>query len=320
MSETTETEPRGLYERLKSQDEGWELWGQLAVGLLALQIGAYAVAFLRIGEPSIIAYSIVIALLGVLTMPLMFWGLLRALFRPPAWRLSRTIAFGCLLLVGLLGNVSFLSAPVSTGDWTSEREFRLPFDGPWTTLAGGDDKTHNYHATTPAYRWGYDFAPLVDGARYEGDGSELEDHHCYGTPVLAPVDAEIVSVLGAERDNAPGDYDANTILGNHIIMKVDADEFLFLAHLKHGSLQVGSGDRVTAGEVVAKCGNSGRTQTPHLHVHMQNDREFPLAESLPLRFHNYLADGEFVELGMPKGGEEYIDGKGQIVEHRPDGG
>lgn len=322
MSETTETteateeeSPRGLYERLKSQDDRWEVWVKLGVGLLALQIGAFAVAYLRLGEPSVIAYSMIISLLGVLTMPLMFWGLIRALFRPPVWRLSRTVGFGCLLLVGFLGNASFFPAPVSTGDWTSDNEYRLPFDGQWTTLAGGHAKDRNYHATTPAHRWGYDFAPVVDGERYQEDGSKLEHHYCYGAPVVAPVNAEVVRVLGSERDHKPGEHDPNIILGNHIVMKVGPDEFLFMAHLKNGSLQVGSGEQVRAGQQVAKCGNSGRTQTPHLHIHLQNSSDFPIAEGLPLRFSTYMADGELVDLGMPLGSKNYEAAQGEVVQH-----
>ncbi len=311
-----EDEPRGLYERLKSQDDGWELWAILGVGLLGLQLIAYAVAFLRLGQPSVIAHSMVISILGILTMPMMFWGLIRALFRPPVWRLSRTLAFGSLLAVGFMGNVSLFPAPVSTGDWQADQDYYLPFDGAWVTLAGGDDKERNYHLTTMAHRWGYDFAPLVDGNRYEGDGSDLEDHHCYGAKVRAPVGGEVVQVLGSEEDHPPGEYDPNNILGNHVVIEVGPDEFLFMAHLRNSSLEVGTGDEVEAGDPVAQCGNSGRTQTPHLHIHLQNSLDFPMTESLPLRFSDYLADGEAVELGMPLGGTDYERAVGEIVENQ----
>ena len=183
-------------------------------------------------------------------------------------------------------------------------------------MAGGDDKKYNHHATTMVHRWGYDFAPLVDGRRYDNDGTDLEDHHCYGAPVLAPANGEVVRVLSGEQDQPPGEYDPNNILGNHIVMRMGPDEYLFMAHLRHGSVQVGSGDTVESGQKVAECGNSGRTQTPHLHVHLQNSSEFPLAESLPLRFSDYVADGEPVDEGMPQGSPDYLGRVGQIVEHQ----
>lgn len=319
MSEETNgnnNEPRGLYEKMKVQDDGWELWAKLGVGMLGLQLLAFAVAYLRLGEPSVYAHSVVISLLGVLTIPLTFWGLIRALFRPPVLRLSRTIGFACLLVVALAGNAPLLTAPVSTGDFESAHEYQLPFDGQWATLAGGHDRSTNYHATTMVHRWGYDFAPVVDGARYEGDGSELEDHHCYGTPVFAPVDGRVVALRDGHADRSPGDYDPDNILGNHVIIEVDDDEYLFMAHFREGSIQVSSGDDVRAGDDIAECGNSGRTKTPHLHLHLQNSAEFPLAESLPLRFSNYIADGDPVDIGMPVGSEDYEQGLGQIVENQ----
>lgn len=319
MSDTNENEqqePRGLYEKMKVQDEGWELWAKLGVGLLGLQLLAFAVAYLRLGEPSIYAHSVAISLLGVLTIPLTFWGLIRALFKPPVLRLSRTVAFGCLLLVGLLGNAPLLTAPVSTGDFESDHEYVLPFDGQWTTLSGGDARQTNHHATTMALRWAYDFAPVVDGSRYEGDGSQLEDHHCYGTPVYAPVDGEVVGVVGGEKDHPPGDHDPNVMLGNHVVVEVDVDEYLFMGHLRQDSVRVSSGDEVEQGEIVGECGNSGRTETPHLHVHLQDRPDFPLAEGLPLKFSDYLADGEPVDEGMPVGSPDYIETPGQVVENR----
>lgn len=316
MSESEKKEPRGLYEKLKTEDDGWEWWAKLAVGLFALQMVAFVVAYLRLGYPSIVAHSIIVPLLGVVTMPLMFWGLIRALFRPPAWRLSRTVAFIALLIAGFFGNASLFAAPVSTGDFSSAHDYRLPFDGQWITLAGGDKKSTNYHVTTPVQRWAYDFAPVVDGKRYTGDGSSLEDHHCYGAPVLAPVDGEVIRVLGGEPDHPPGEYDPNHVLGNHIVVRVDEEEYLFMAHLKRGSLEVGAGDQIRSGQQVASCGNSGRTISPHLHIHIQNTSDFPIAEGLPLRFSDYEANGQAVEIGMPLGGPDYESGRGQIVEAR----
>lgn len=317
--ETTEktddqSEPSGLYEKMKAQDDGWELWAKLGVGLFGLQVLAYAVAYLPLGYPSVVAHSVAISMLGVLTIPLTFWGLLRALFVPPVLRLSRAIGFVLLLLVAFAGNSPMLSAPAPQADFVSEHEYRLPFHGEWSTLAGGESRTTNYHATTMVHRWGYDFAPVVDGERYTGDGSELEDHHCYGAPVLAPVAGEVVEARSGEADQAPGEQDSANVLGNYLIIEVDDAEYLFMAHLKEGSLEVGSGDEVEPGEPVAKCGNSGRTATPHLHVHLQNSREFPMAEGLPLRFSDYIADGEPVDEGMPLGTEDYLEDLGQIVE------
>ncbi|MBW5448905.1 peptidoglycan DD-metalloendopeptidase family protein, partial [Cohnella sp. CFH 77786] len=42
-------------------------------------------------------------------------------------------------------------------------------------------------------------------------------------------------------------------------------EISTIAHLKNGSVKVKAGDRVTAGELIGKCGNSGNSTEPHIH-------------------------------------------------------
>ena len=311
-----ERAPRGLYERLKSEDDHWEMWAKIGVAMLVLQTVAFAVAYMRLGNISLYTHAVMIPMLGVLTLPISFWGLLRALFRPPIFRRSRTVGFVALVIVGLVGNQPMVTAPVSTGDWTADQEYKLPFDGEWVTLAGGEKRKTNYHATTSAHRWGYDFAPVIDGSRYTSDGKALEDHHCYGTPVRTPVGGTVIQAMGGEPDFQPGEFDPNNILGNHLVIRVGKGEYLFMANLKQRSLTVASGDEVEAGQKVAECGNSGRTTTPHLHIHLQNTRAFPISEGLPLRFSNYLADGESVELGMPVGSPDFEEVNGQIVENQ----
>jgi hypothetical protein len=45
-----------------------------------------------------------------------------------------------------------------------------------------------------------------------------------------------------------------------------------LSHLKKGSVKVEEGEKVSYGQVIAQCGNSGRSPYPHLHFQVQ---EFP---------------------------------------------
>lgn len=314
MSAEEKKESRGLYERLKTEDKGWELWAKLGVALLVAQALAFLVAFLKLGQPSVYAYSVAIPMMGFMTFPLTFWGLLRAIFRPPIFRMSRTYGFLALVVVGYFGNQPTFAAPVSTEDWESRHEYVLPFKGTWVTLAGGDEKATNYHVTTPSHRWAYDFAPIVEGSRYSGDGASLEDHHCYGMEVFSPAGGVVIQAIGSEVDHEPGTFDPNQILGNHVVIQVDQEEYLFLAHLKRGSLKVRPGDEVEQGDLLGECGNSGRSYTPHLHVHLQNNRAFPMAEGLPLRFSDYRADGEHVALGMPQGSPDYEKVVGEIVE------
>lgn len=89
------------------------------------------------------------------------------------------------------------------------------------------------------------------------------------------------------------------------------------AHLQPGSVAVAQGDTVAEGEVVGRCGNSGNTSEPHIHLHhqQQNPAKFPtgFAVGLPLYFRDH--DGP----PMPEGGLEVVDGvaqaTGAVVRH-----
>ena len=64
--------------------------------------------------------------------------------------------------------------------------------------------------------------------------------------------------------------------GNHIVIKIkdEEDKFLLLGHLKKKSISVKEGEEVKKGKMIARVGNTGRTEEPHLHIHcMQNMKE-----------------------------------------------
>ncbi|MFW5966546.1 MAG: M23 family metallopeptidase [Persicimonas sp.] len=298
-----DTGASGVTEKDNGGDDadGFEFWAKLGLLVAATAVLAWAVAWLRLGLFSVAVHAFVIPLLGLLTLPLILWGPIKALFNPPLVRRSRVIAFFALLAVGFVCNVPQIPAPVSTEDFESAHEYRLPFDGEWTVTAGGDSFATNYHATTAAYRWAYDFAPFEDGERHEGEGEELDDYYCYGEPVLASAAGEVVEIDEGYEDNEPREPNAETPLGNYVVLEVDDDEYLYVAHMKEDSLTVAEGDTIDAGQKIGECGNSGRSLEPHVHVHLQNVLDFPMAEGLPLRFSNYEEDGEVVEIGSPEG-------------------
>lgn len=93
--------------------------------------------------------------------------------------------------------------------------------------------------------------------------------------------------------------------GNHVIIQTAADEYLLIAHMQEGSVQVGKDDHVVAGEQLGLVGNSGNTSESHIHIHIQDSSDFfaPSAVGLPLRFSGYLANGESVDPGGPVQGE-----------------
>jgi hypothetical protein len=68
--------------------------------------------------------------------------------------------------------------------------------------------------------------------------------------------------------------------GHHIAVSRSETETMVLGFLLDGSVTVAPGDRLDAGEAIARCGG------PALHVHMQAGRDIldAEAEGLPMRF------------------------------------
>jgi len=59
-------------------------------------------------------------------------------------------------------------------------------------------------------------------------------------------------------------------LGNAVIIQHRENEFSVLAHLKLDTTKVRVGDKITKGQLIGLCGNSGNSSEPHLHYHLQN--------------------------------------------------
>ncbi len=319
-SETqTEEEPQTVAGFHDDDDWGWsswEWWSRCAVVLTGLAGATWLLIFANIGITSVVAHAFVIPILGAISLPIVLWGLVRTAFTPPILKRSRLAGFGLLLVVGFTGNVPMVPAPaVPQEDGEPAREYRLPFSGEWYTLAGGQSVARNYHATTSAWRWGYDFTVLTDaGDRHRWDGESLEDYPCYGKDVLAPVRGEIVRARGGLEDASPGEFDETSVLGNRVVLKVVDDHYIFIAQLKQGSLNVGRGDQVAPGDKLGECGNSGRAVLPHVHIHMQDRLEFPIARGRPLYLEFLDEDGGRVPHGMPEGEGEGGTPDGETVE------
>lgn len=301
--------------RYTNDPSRWEWWVRAAFGLAGLFALVWGLVWLRIEEVSLYLHIFGLPVCGGLTLPIALWGVMRTVFRPPLFQWRRGVGFAVLLVVGIFGNVPMFGVPLATSDWESERPYRLPFDGEWKTLAGGPSVERNYHATTAPYRWGYDFAPVEGGARYQGEGDSVEDYYCYGRPVLAPTTGEVVQLEDDRDDMPPGEFDEGSVLGNHVVLRIEEGVYLFVAQMAKGSIAVDPTETVERGEKLGECGNSGRALEPHVHVHLQDRVTFPVAQSLPLRFSNYRADGEFVASGMPLGEDEGGTPEGQRVEY-----
>jgi urea transporter/murein DD-endopeptidase MepM/ murein hydrolase activator NlpD len=142
----------------------------------------------------------------------------------------------------------------------------LPFSGEWLVSQGHEgDETHRSD-----WRYALDFVVQGEnGATYENRGERLDDYFAFRLPVTAPLDGEVVRVVDGIPDNRVGEVNLTQNWGNTVILKHGEGFYSSLSHLESGSLRVQPGAFVRRGEMVALCGNSGRSPVPHLHFQFQ---------------------------------------------------
>ena len=142
----------------------------------------------------------------------------------------------------------------------------LPFWGEWKVSQGYNGKyTHKGE-----WNKAVDFV-LFDEmmSTHEFFSNQCENYYCYNKPIVAPADGLVADIVDNVEDNEPGRVNANQNWGNTIIIKHLNDLFTQMSHLQAGSFKVRKGDLVKQGDMVASCGNSGRSPEPHLHIQSQ---------------------------------------------------
>ncbi len=164
----------------------------------------------------------------------------------------------------------------------------LPFWGEWTVMQGhSGDYTHKGD-----WRHAWDFVIEDDRKnQFSGDGTKLTDYYCYEKKVLAPAAGYIQEVTDGIDDNDVGDININQNWGNSIVIKHTELLYSQLSHLKPGSIKVSKGEYVKKGQVLALCGNSGRSPYPHLHFQLQAT-PFVGSETLDYPLSHYIQKTE----------------------------
>jgi hypothetical protein len=167
--------------------------------------------------------------------------------------------------------IAIVGITVTTSD---AADYRLPCEGRWFVMAGGDTINVNHHMAERSQWFGVDFMKtggLTNRSVATGDGKSLEDYYSWGEPVVSPVDGIVRKIHDGDRDNPIGGRDKKNAFGNHVVIEAGPKEFIYLGHLQKESVAVREGERVTAGQLLGKCGNSGNTSGPHIHMHVQDE-------------------------------------------------
>ncbi len=171
----------------------------------------------------------------------------------------------------------------------------LPFSGKWSVYQAFDDEwTHKGH-----YKYAYDFVKKTDGKTYKNDGLYTKDYYAFGESILAPVSGYVVDMRQDLVDNIIGEVDRVNNWGNYIIIKSDLGFFVEISHLMQYSISVNVGDYVQANSIIAKCGNSGYSPEPHIHIQVQ-DLGIIGAFTKPFIFSEYIQEEQLLLNQIPK--------------------
>ena len=161
----------------------------------------------------------------------------------------------------------------------------LPFHGRWKVTQGIDGRfTH-----MEDWAFAYDFQAVdFGGGIFKSSGTALEDYFSFGLPAAAPAGGKIHSLKNDVLDNIIGRTNMEENWGNYVIIEHAPGYYSCLAHLKHGSIKVAAGQEVLKSEIIAACGNSGRSPYPHIHLQFQALPRLG-APSIEFEFSNIIA-------------------------------
>ena len=153
------------------------------------------------------------------------------------------------------------------------------------------------------WRYALDFIRIEDGLSFHGDGTQLADFYSFDLPILSPAWGTVLACRNDVPDNAPGEINLHDNWGNHVLISLPGGQCVLLAHLRQGSISVLPGQWLVPGLPIGRCGNSGRSTQPHLHLHVQQGGWLG-APTRPFHIAGYLQeDGRFVLDGNPASGE-----------------
>lgn len=169
----------------------------------------------------------------------------------------------------------------------------LPFFGEWTISQGHDGK----HTHKEDWQYAWDFV-VTDETRktFRPPGENVSDFYCYNLPVLSPGAGYVINIIDEVDDNPIGGVDIAHNWGNTIVIKHSEYLYSKISHIKKNSFRVKAGDYVKKGEVLANCGNSGRSPEPHIHFQLQA-APFVGAKTLKYPLSYYIIKENFSSAG-----------------------
>lgn len=166
----------------------------------------------------------------------------------------------------------------------TKNKYHLPFKEQWFVVSEGTTLGTYHHDPTRKKRDGYDFLKTQEQQPYNRRKIGMDGSYAFGERVIAPLHGTIHQVV----DGLSDELDADHPFGNHVIIQHANDEYCLLAHLENGSIAVNVGDTVKTKQLIGRCGRSGITPEPRLHMRVMNHPDVDSATALPIRWKGRL--------------------------------
>jgi murein DD-endopeptidase MepM/ murein hydrolase activator NlpD len=164
--------------------------------------------------------------------------------------------------------------------------------------------------------YGWDFTRMgPNGLPYRTDGKSPSDYWAYGEPVLAAADGVVAHVRNDIPDYGVGETpprevlekDGDVFSGNLVVLDHGNGEYTLTCHMKAGTVPVAIGDKVTAGQLLGRVGNSGVSMYPHVHFNLMDGPRWLEAKGVPALFSDFekirnAGEPQAIPLGNPMSG------------------
>jgi hypothetical protein len=126
-------------------------------------------------------------------------------------------------------------------------------------------------------RFAIDWTLIDDNGNFaKNDTRKNENWKTYGVELISVADGKVVGIKDKIIENEPLSEEMavritrETIGGNYIVIDIGNNLYAFYGHLIPNSLKVKIGDPVKKGQVIGLLGNSGNSDAPHLHFHLES--------------------------------------------------
>ena len=175
-------------------------------------------------------------------------------------------------------------------------------------LVFANQSTMHYHMDAALFRDGHVYTTeryAFDALQFNetldafcaGDPKLNSSYFNYGQAILSVADGTVVQVENARPENKGDAADLAfdsliELAGNHVIVDIGGGLYAGYAHCQTGSVGVRVGDQVRQGDVLARLGNSGNSNAPHLHFQLCDSPDFFWGRGVPFVLESYAKIGE----------------------------